>query len=481
VTQRPAPGPRAAGPGLLRRQSLTLRLTLLFAAGSIVVLVVLGYLVGVSVKQHFVEMDREELLGKVELVRHILAKTRDAGDFATIPGRMDDAFTGHPHLFVRISDATGRTIFATEHAHFPDDLFPPGPTAPRDASPDIATWSHGGHDFRGTRMMVDTPYAGAPQVLVAVAISIDHHVAFLDGFKRKLWISIALCILVTTALGWVAAARGLSRIREMAAVAQSISASRLHDRLDIETLPAELVGLATAFNGMLARLEDSFRRLSEFSSDLAHELQTPLSNVMTQTQVALSRSRTADDYREVLYSNLEECDRLARTIADMLFLAKADNGLMLPRVEAVDIATEVRGLFDYYDALVEERGIALSCVGEGRWQGDRLMIRRALNNLLANAIAHSPREGRVDVRIESPDPATTCVRIENAGPTIPAEHLPRLFDRFYRVDPARQRTSGGAGLGLAITQSIVRAHGGTIDVASGDGLTAFRMSLPSSR
>jgi two-component system heavy metal sensor histidine kinase CusS len=327
-------------------------------------------------------------------------------------------------------------------------------------------------------MSLDSPYPGAPRFLVAVAISIDHHIAFLDEFRRNLWISIALCILVTTALGWVAAARGLARIREMAAVAQSISASRLHDRLDVEALPAELVGLATAFNEMLARLEDSFRRLSDFSADLAHELQTPLSNVMTQTQVALSRSRSADEYREVLYSNLEECDRLARTIGDMLFIAKADNGLMLPRVEVIDVAAEVRGLFEYYDALVEDRAITLECTGQGRWYGDRLMVRRALNNLLANAIAHSPRDGRVAVRIEHSGTATTCVRVENGGGTIAAEHLPRLFDRFYRVDPARQRTSGGAGLGLAITQSIVHAHGGTIDIASADGLTTVRMCMP---
>ncbi len=470
---------RDAGIRLMRRQSLTLRLTLLFAAGSMAVLVVLGYLVGVSVQQHFVEIDRDELLGKVELVRHILAKTHTSADFQAIPTRMDDAFTGHPHLFVRISEAGGRLLFATEHASFPDDLFPLTLASAQSGAPDIVNWSHGGHDFRGTRVAVSTPYPEAPLAVVAVAISIDHHVTFLDGFKRKLWISIALCILVTTALGWVAAARGLSRIREMAAVAQSISASRLHDRLDVGTLPAELVGLATAFNEMLARLEDSFRRLSDFSSDLAHELQTPLSNVMTQTQVALSRSRTADEYREVLYSNLEECDRLARTIADMLFIAKADNGLMLPRVETIDVAAEVRGLFEYYDALVEERAITLACTGEGQWRGDRLMVRRALNNLLANAIAHSPRDGCVSVRIERPDAATTSVSIENRGGTIPAEHLPRLFDRFYRVDPARQRTSGGAGLGLAITQSIVRAHGGAIDVTSADGLTMFRMRLPS--
>lgn len=462
----------------MQRMSLTLRLTLLFAAGSMAVLVVLGYLVGVSVQQHFVDIDRDELLGKIELVRHILAKTRTTADFTAIPGRMDDAFTGHPHLFVRISDPEGRLLFTTEAARFPDHLFPMKPANSMASPPEIATWTLDHHSFRGALVSVDTPYPETPRVIVAVAISIDHHVAFFDEFRRNLWISIALCILVTTALGWVAAAKGLTRIREMAGVAQSISASRLHDRLDVGTLPAELVDLATAFNGMLARLEDSFRRLSEFSSDLAHELQTPLSNVMTQTQVALSRPRSAEEYREVLYSSLEECDRLAHTVGDMLFLAKADNGLALPRVEEIDIAAEVRGLFEYYDALVEERAVTLACDGDGEWRGDRLMIRRALNNLLANAVAHSPRESRVDVRITQPEAGMTAVSVENRGETIPPEHLPRLFDRFYRVDPARQRSSGGAGLGLAITQSIVRAHGGTITATSENGLTAFEIRLP---
>ncbi len=472
-------GVRHSGTRAMRRQSLTLQLTLLFAAGSMVVLVALGYLVGVSVTRHFVEIDRDELLGKVDLVRHILAKSRTADEFRALPERMGDAFTGHPQLHVRIRDVEGNPLFTTEHARFPDELLPSTTASAVTDEPRIATWTNDGHHFRGTQVSVSTPYPAADRVIVAVAIRIDHHVAFLAQFRRNLWLSVALCVLVTTALGWVAAARGLSRMRDMAEVAQSISASRLHDRLDVESLPVELVGLATAFNGMLARLEDSFRRLSEFSSDLAHELRTPLSNVMTQTQVALSRSRSANEYREVLYSNLEECDRLARTIADMLFLAKADNGMMLPRVETIDVASEVRGLFDYYDALVEERAITLACDGEGEWRGDRLMVRRALDNLLANAIAHSPDGRRVAVRITRGEGMSTVLSVENTGETIPAEHLPRLFDRFYRVDPARRRSSGGAGLGLAITRSIVWAHGGSIDVTSAGGLTTFRVRLPS--
>ena len=462
----------------MRGPSLTLRLTLLFGAGSTIVLLLLGWLVGLSVQAHFVEQDRMELLGKMELVGNILGKSRSALDPAALSGRLDDALTGHHHLSLRLTAPDGSVLYSSPDGAFPAATFPLRMDSLPAEPPEIATWSDGSQSYRGTVARIPASTIGLPHASVAVALNIVHHTEYLRAFNRNLWISIAACALLTGLLGWAAARRGLAPVHDMAALAQRVSASSLHDRLDAEILPAELVDLATAFNGMLARLEDSFRRLSEFSSDLAHELQTPLSNVMTQTQVALSRSRSAEEYREVLYSSLEECDRLAHTVGDMLFLAKADNGLALPRVEEIDIAAEVRGLFEYYDALVEERAVTLACDGDGAWRGDRLMIRRALNNLLANAVAHSPRDSRVDVLITRPDASTTAVRVENRGETIAPEHLPRLFDRFYRVDPARQRSSGGAGLGLAITQSIVRAHGGTITATSADGLTAFEIRLP---
>ena len=462
----------------MRRPSLTLRLTILFGAASAAVLVALGYLVGVSVQSHFLEIDRDELLGKVALVRHTLAKIRTKADFEAMPGRMDDALVGHPHLGVRISTPTGSLVYASADASFPAEEFPLRLGDGLPTPPSIATWKHGMHAFRGTMATLPTGYPEMPQAHVAVAVSIDHHVSFLDQFNRSLWAGIAGGALLTALLGWVAARRGLSPVRELTTVARNISASRLHDRIHVDSLPRELTDLATAFNGMLARLEESFRRLGEFSSDLAHEFKTPLSNVMTQTQVALSRPRPAEEYREALYSSLEECDRLARTVSDMLFLAKAEHGLAIPTVESVDLVREARELFDFYDALVEERGVSLECSGEGNVAGDRLMLRRALSNLVSNAIAHSPRGGRVSVAVERGGHGAVTLRVENSGETIPPEHLPRLFDRFYRVDPARQRSSGGAGLGLAITRSIVTAHGGTISVSSSEGLTRFEVSLP---
>ncbi len=260
---------------------------------------------------------------------------------------------------------------------------------------------------------------------------------------------------------------------------KSLEANRLGARLPQTRVPAEVETLVVAFNAMLARLEDSFQRLSEFSSDIAHELRTPVSNLMVQTQVALSGMRTCNQYREVLYSSLEEYERMAQTIGDMLFLAQADNGLLKPSTGPVDLAAEVRGLFEYFDPWSEERGVTLALNGTAAVPGDRLMLRRALSNLLSNAIRHTPAGQGVRVRLES-DAEVIRVMVENPGPAIPAEHLPRLFDRFYRVDPARRRQGEGAGLGLAIVKSIVAAHGGTIGVTSTERGTRFVIVLPNS-
>jgi two-component system heavy metal sensor histidine kinase CusS len=162
-------------------------------------------------------------------------------------------------------------------------------------------------------------------------------------------------------------------------------------------------------------------------------------------------------------------------VTDMLFLAKADNGLIVPRSETVNLAVAVRELFEFFDALAEDREVSLAITGEGTVCGEGLMIRRAISNLLSNAINHTQRGGCVDVRIEHSEAGEVRLSVENPGDTIPAEQLPRLFDRFYRVDPSRQRSTEGAGLGLAITKSIVDAHNGMVRVFSANGLTRFEM------
>jgi two-component system heavy metal sensor histidine kinase CusS len=258
-----------------------------------------------------------------------------------------------------------------------------------------------------------------------------------------------------------------------------IQADRLHVRLDPSIAPTELQGLVTSFNHMIGRLEDSFARLSHFSADIAHELRTPLTNLITQTQVGLGRARSLEEYRELLYSNLEEQERLAKMVNDMLWLAKSDHGLLKPVEVTLNLASEASELFDFFGALAEERQIVLALEGQvPTIQGDRAMLRRAISNLLSNAIRHTPSGGRVQIRLAAASNHEVSLSVQNPGPGIPAEHLAKIFDRFYRVDPSRTRQSEGAGLGLAIVRSIVKAHGGRVEAASAQNKTTFTLLLP---
>ncbi len=457
------------------RPSITLRLTVFFAAASTVVLLVLGYLIASAVEAHFVEQDMEILGGKLELARHALEKVHSAQELVDIPQQLDDSLVGNAGLAVAVVAPDGQTLFATSGAEFPQALLErkvgAGPQPP-------LSWTSARNvPLRGISALVATGIAGAPPALVAVATDISHHAHFMASFRVTLWSFVALAALLTGFLGWLAVRRGLAPLQAIRQEAAGITAQRLDFRLAVDKVPVELVDLVETLNRMLTRLENSFRQLSDFSSDLAHELRTPLSNLLTQTQVTLTQSRNPDEYRNVLASNIEEFERLSRMITDMLFLAKSDEELIVPHREKIDLADEVRAVFDFYEALAEEKKVRLSCSGAGAVSGDRTMLRRALNNLLSNAIRHTPQDGEVSVRIDRQGERLTLT-VENEGETITAEHLPRLFDRFYRVDPARQRDSEGAGLGLAITRAIVRAHGGSISVASSDGVTRFEITLP---
>lgn len=461
----------------MRPLSITSRLTLFFSTASAAVLLAIGHLVGTLVEAHFESQDFSELESKVQLVRHALGKARTASDLEAVHRELSTALVGHGGLAVAVMSSDGNTLFATREAAFPPAFLerrtPDSKTAPLQT----LTWTTSERPYRGVLTTAETSIPARPAETVAVALDIEPHHEFMSMFHGQLWLAIVAAVALISAFSWVAARRGLAPVRSMAKVAKGVSVRRLDERLPAESVPSELTELALAFNEMFARLEDSFRRLSDFSSDLAHELRTPISNLMTQAQVALSKSRSATEYRDVLYSSLEEYERLARMITDMLFLAKADNGLIVASRERIDLASEVRDLFGFYEAFAEEQQVELVLTGNGHATGDRLMVRRALSNLLSNAIRHTPVQGAVRVAIAQDADGQTRLTVENPGPTIPPEHLPRLFDRFYRVDASRQKASDGAGLGLAITRSIIEAHRGTIAVSSEHATTRFEIVL----
>lgn len=459
---------------LTGRTSITRRLTLLFVGASSTVLLALGLVIASSVENHFEVLDMEVLAGKMELTRHALAILKSQDDLDNLGQQMDHSLVGHHGLEVMLVGTNHAVIFATQNAKFSPDLVIDNATK-RPHRPTL--WKLGDQTYRGIAAELPTGIDAGVKVYVAVATDIAQHQAFMRSFLQTLWLFVAGAAALSGLLGWFAARRGLAPLSAMREQTKAVTAQQLSYRLPLESAPIELAELAQSLNEMLARLEEAFRRLTDFSSDIAHELRTPVSNLMTQTHVVLSRARSADEYRDILASNAEEFEHMGRMISDMLLLAKAENGLVVPSQEIISLADEVHALFEYYEAVAEEKNLLLSLEGDGKVSADRLMLRRALSNLLSNAVRHAATHTALWVRIRtSSNNVSIC--IENTGETIPHEFLERIFDRFFRVDPSRHRSSEGAGLGLAITKSIVVAHWGTISVDSVDKVTRFTIRLP---
>ncbi|AHL33179.1 ATPase [Pseudomonas brassicacearum] len=442
--------------------SLSSRLALLFAACTAVVSLFAGVLFSRGSEAHFVELDQQLLEGKLIGLRHALQDF----DAEQAQGRLEDELSRQADLALRIKGRDGVRWYDSS-IRIPAQL---------PERPGLSTLNDGDNAYRVLNAPLYPDQPSSPQL--TLLLDITHHQHFLQRMQRLIWLTVGLSALATALLGAWAARRALRPLRRMGAIAGSVSARSLNARLPEEQMPAELAELAHSINAMLGRLDDAFQRLSAFSADIAHELRTPLSNLLTHTQVTLTRERPLEDYREALHSNLEELQWMAQLVNDMLYLAKADHGLLAPNREPLALAAEVDALLEFFAPLAEDASVRLSREGEGPIEGDRSMLRRALSNLLDNALRFTPSGGEVRVRIVD-EAQVVCVSVENSGEGIAADLLPRLFDRFYRADPARQEgSSEHAGLGLAITRSIIRAHGGQIRCESADGWTRFLIELP---
>lgn len=462
----------AFGFRLARPLSLNNRVMLFVALAISLSLVVIGHLVQKSVVQHFAEQDADELVVISHAVAEALKKTTRSGRSAdeTLP----DAVSGHHGVYYQVWDESGALVYGPHEVVFP-------PRARFNSSVDtiradnLVSWHIDDKFYRGamTQVQID-----GRNYLITAAINMDFHIRFLEHFSRNLWLIMALAGGLTLLAAWYGVHQGHAPLRALSESIRSVQADQLDMRLNEKAVPMELQPLVESFNQMISRLDDSFTRLSHFSADIAHELRTPLTNLATQTQVGLGQARTLEEYRELLYSNLEEQERLTKMVNDMLWLAQSENGLLKPSWEFLDIRQEVEATFEFFEALAEDKKITLAVGGDRvNAMADRSMLRRVISNLLSNALRYTPENETINILVEGVD-NQVHISIENPGQGIPEDHLPKLFDRFYRVDPSRQRQSEGAGLGLAIVKSIVEAHAGTVAVSSKRGSTRFVISLP---
>jgi two-component system heavy metal sensor histidine kinase CusS len=291
-------------------------------------------------------------------------------------------------------------------------------------------------------------------------------------------VSLALVgVILAALLGFWVSRIGLKPLGKLSDEAQKLAPPKLSGRLQLSPLPPELSQFVNSFNATLDRVEQAYSRLESFNADVAHELRSPLTNLIGQTQVALTRGRSAEHYFEVLQSNLEELERLRSIINDMLFLASADQGSKATKLIESSLADEVATTLDYLDFILEDAQVKVQVRGDAQVQIEKAHLRRALINLLSNAVQHTPPGQVIEVNIEVQE-HQVAIGVTNPGDEIASEHLPRLFERFYRVDASRSNSGANHGLGLAIVKAIALMHGGDVFVRSEHGGNTFGITLP---
>ena len=488
-----------------RRKSLTWQISLLFALISFLVIAAMGFSIDRMLASELLEANDVLLLGNMTLIRSKLARLGASEAILSSPRFVEETAMGYRKLALAVLDEDRRVLAASEGFNIPVPALPQA-AIPIEAIPDRvdnASERELRKSFGALSREWVAPDGRWYQVLLArvslgedvsaqpkwavIALSYERSLPreLLARYRKGLLETLIASVLAAAALGVWAARLVLKRARRIAATAGRISAHALNERLSLEDTPDEFLESTLAFNHMLDRLEDSFRRLSEFSSDLAHDLRTPINNLLGEAQVALSRPREAAEYRAVLESAVEEYERLSRMIENMLFLARADNAQARAAPQWVDLRDALGKILSYYELLAEERGIRLALEvrserdGRPRAWADELMLNRAVGNLLSNALRHGPPDCTVAVRAVARGDGSAEIEVADPGSGIAAEHLPRIFDRFYRPCSAREDSSIGSGLGLAIVKSIAELHGGRVGVRSEPGLqTTFTLSFP---
>lgn len=443
--------------------SIKARLVILFVSAIIFTHILLGAVFQYAVRHHFFEQDYQHVSGKVETVlnkstHNIL--TKDMLEYFDLSNLkvwlIEDSQQNYTNSDIKLSDAALSYFLKNK------DLGKP------------FTWTVGGDSYRAF------PFSTGKDNVLAAGLLINHHLDFYRSINWMVFGFFVVTGLLTITYGIVSVKKSLQPLKAFANYLAKVKPGHLDIRIPAEELPAELAELGHVQNKMLDRLDDGFQRLSEFSSDIAHELRTPLANISTQTQVTLSKERSITEYEDVLISNLEELERINKTINDTLYLAKSENSLLYRDNQCLHLAEEISPVIEYISIVGEDKNIDICLNGDGELHFDRIMLQRVMNNLLSNAVRHAHPDSTINVAI-SEQGGSIKISVANTGNTIPTESLPFIFDRFYRADKSREHhDSVGAGLGLAIVRSIIEAYQGKISATSQDGVTVFTIDIPHS-
>jgi two-component system heavy metal sensor histidine kinase CusS len=431
------------------------------------------------------ELDRSTdqfLADKLHVLRTMLRERPSDQDGLREEIELESAARRYEQFYIRLLDEHGTPILTTPGMDEQLDLADLAGRTRNRPEHSISMVGRHGQPFRVTSAAAPVGAMSTRNDTIQIAIDISQEEALLTRYRLWFWAILLVTSVLFPLVGYRIARHGIRPVEEIAATARRITSTNLRERIRAEGYPSELASLAGTFNEMLDRLEDSFEQISRFSADIAHDLRTPVNNIRGEAEVALARARTVEEYRDVVESSLEETVRLSDLIGDLLFLARADSPLTHLHRQRVDVGELLGIVREYYEATASEGGISLVASPGAETitaELDRALMLRAVSNLVSNAIAHTPSGGSVTLAASTIE-AEISINVSDTGSGIPAEALPRVFDRFFRVDPSRSKTSGGTGLGLAIVQSIMTLHGGSAEITSKLGRgTCVTLRVPS--
>lgn len=458
-----------------RHYSMTLRLALIFALLAFTLLATLGVALYRELERELVMRDDAALISRVDQLRNLLNDSNTLELIKTKPELFQNMLGNHESV-LSIA-APGQTPLLLVNPGNID--LPSVPPVAKDHALSLADVHHlpgvNGVPFSTVAASIDSGDLGSLQVTSGRLMT--ERTAVLASYRLSVYILAGIAAIMLAVVGYLLVYRGLLPLRRLARHAQGIGVGNLAERLDSQGAPKELLPMIDSFNTMLERLAKGFVQLGQVSTDMAHELRTPINNLLGETQVALQQSRSIESYQQLLASNVEELERLARMLDNMLFLARTDPASALRQRQALSAADEVERIAEYFEGLAGDVDIRIHASGDGVIWAEPMLLRRALANLCANAIKYGAPGTELMIQAV-PTTDGINLRVSNRGETIAAEHLPRLFERFYRVDESRERSAQSNGLGLSIVATIMQLHNGRYSVSSDAGLMCFELFFP---
>jgi two-component system heavy metal sensor histidine kinase CusS len=458
------------------RRSLAARLSLLFGLISFTVLASVGTVLYKELERQLVQRDDAALITRVDHIRTLL-NDMDLVDMIHRKPQLFSNMLGNREalLVLRFSGREPLIEVNPRQMGIPAVTpVQPGATLTLDAV-------HHKRERRGIPfafVAASMKIPGAEQDLQIIAGRLmGDRSRMLESYRYQMMLVVCMGTSMLAVLAWWVAKRGLGPLHKLAEQTSGIGIRNLCTRINAEAAPHELLPLIYGFNAMLDRLHRSFTQLSQVSADMAHDLRTPISNILGQTEVALGQERDIQYYQNLLGSNFEELQRLSKMTDNMLFLACAENADSAIERKVLSLDQELRRMTDYFEGIAEERGVRLEVSVSGEIWADPTLLRRALANLLANAVRHAEKASDIVVAAKRENSGTS-ISVQNCGTAIASVDLERLFDRFYRVDPARTDSSTSSGLGLSIVRSVMMLHQGKWRATSNNGYTEFAIWFP---